>query len=65
MDCYATQLSLHRERGASAVEYGLLLAGVVAVIVLAVVAFGGSVADLFTESCEHITASTQTSGTCS
>ena len=31
------------ERGASAVEYGLLITGIAAVIVVAIYAFGGSV----------------------
>ncbi len=40
------------EEGASAVEYGLLVAGVAALIVLIVFAFGGVVKDkLFTTSC--------------
>ncbi|MFT3872203.1 MAG: Flp family type IVb pilin [Nocardioides sp.] len=41
------------ERGASAVEYGLLVAGIAAVIVVAVFAFGGMVSDVFdnTKSC--------------
>ncbi|MFT3872202.1 MAG: Flp family type IVb pilin [Nocardioides sp.] len=43
------------ERGASAVEYGLLVAGVAAVIAVAVFAFGGSVRDvLFSGSCDTI-----------
>ena len=43
------------ERGASAVEYGLLVAGIAAVIVGAVFAFGqGIFSDLFMETCESI-----------
>ncbi len=36
------------ERGASAVEYGLLVAGIAAIIVLAVFAFGHFVEGIFT-----------------
>ncbi len=42
------------ETGASAVEYGLLLAAVAAVIVIVVFALGGAVRDMFTESCATI-----------
>lgn len=38
------------ERGASAVEYGLLIAGVAALIVVAVFAFGGFVSSLFSDT---------------
>lgn len=51
-----------RERGATAVEYGLLLAGIVAVIVLGVYLFGGSVRGLFADSCSTITTYTTGSG---
>jgi len=39
------------ERGASAVEYGLLIAGIAAIIALVVYAFGGGVGGLFTDTC--------------
>ena len=55
---------IHRknEEGASAVEYGLLVAGVAALIVLIVFAFGNVVRDtLFTTSCN--TMANQTSST--
>jgi pilus assembly protein Flp/PilA len=48
---------LHRdrsERGASAVEYGLLIAGIAAMIVVAVFAFGGGANGLFHGSCTDI-----------
>jgi pilus assembly protein Flp/PilA len=49
------------ERGASAVEYGLLIAGIAALIVLAVYAFGGVVLhDLFENTCDSVGASTGT-----
>jgi pilus assembly protein Flp/PilA len=42
------------ERGASAVEYGLLIAGIAALIVVAVFAFGGGTNGLFHGSCSEI-----------
>jgi pilus assembly protein Flp/PilA len=42
------------ERGASAVEYGLLIAGIAAVIVVAVMALGPIVKDAFTKTCTNI-----------
>lgn len=42
------------ERGASAVEYGLLVAGIAAIIVVAVFAFGGLVEGIFNDTSEAI-----------
>jgi pilus assembly protein Flp/PilA len=42
------------EDGASAVEYGLMVAGVAALIVVVVFAFGSTIAGLFTNSCGTI-----------
>ena len=42
------------ERGASAVEYGLLVAGIAAVIVLVVIALGGKIKAAFTGTCSAI-----------
>jgi pilus assembly protein Flp/PilA len=51
------------ERGASAVEYGLLIAGIAALIVLVVYAFGGVVLnDLFRNTCNKVSASTNGPG---
>lgn len=44
------------EEGASAVEYGLLVAGIAAVIVAGVFAFGGFMNELMGDSCGTITA---------
>ncbi len=52
-------LAKMEERGASAVEYGLLIAGIAAVIVVAVMALGPVVNDAFESTCEEIN-----SGTC-
>jgi pilus assembly protein Flp/PilA len=50
------------ERGASAVEYALLITGIAAVIVIAVFALGVGVFGLFDDSCATI--GTQTGDTC-
>jgi pilus assembly protein Flp/PilA len=50
------------ERGASAVEYGLLIAGIAALIVVVVFAFGGVVDGIFSDTSSCI--STEGSGTC-
>jgi pilus assembly protein Flp/PilA len=51
------------ERGASAVEYGLLIAGIAAMIVVVVFAFGGGAKGIFHGSCSDIYQETST-GTC-
>jgi pilus assembly protein Flp/PilA len=52
------------EEGASAVEYGLLVALIAAVIVLIVLALGGVVKDAFQTTCDGITQASAISGTC-
>ena len=53
------------QRGASAVEYGLLIAGIAGLIVLVVYAFGGVVlADLFQSTCDDVSASVTSGGGC-
>ncbi|MGF1647950.1 MAG: Flp family type IVb pilin [Kineosporiaceae bacterium] len=42
------------DQGASAVEYGLLVAAIAAVIIVAVFAFGGFVRDVFDNTCETL-----------
>jgi pilus assembly protein Flp/PilA len=51
------------ERGASAVEYGLLIAGIAALIVVIVFAFGGVLKNIFGGTCNSIGTSAG-SGTC-
>jgi pilus assembly protein Flp/PilA len=53
------------ERGASAVEYGLLIAGIAALIVVAVFALGPVVKEAFTDTCTSIKAGGNTSAACS
>ncbi|GAA2116938.1 Flp family type IVb pilin [Nocardioides bigeumensis] len=51
------RVAKHSERGASAVEYGLLITGIAALIVIVVYAFGGQVEHLFSDTCGDIQAS--------
>jgi len=48
------------ERGASAVEYGLLIAGIAALIVVVVFAFGDSLRGIFSDTCSKVTVSAST-----
>ncbi len=52
------------DEGASAVEYGLLLAAVAAVIVAAVFLLGGAVHELFGTSCSTIQSQANTNANC-
>ena len=45
------------ERGASAVEYGLLVAGIAALVVVVVFALGGTIRDAFSSTNTTITTS--------
>ena len=42
------------ERGASAVEYGLLITGIAALIVIVVFAFGGVLKNIFSGTCKTV-----------
>ncbi len=44
------------ERGASAVEYGLLIAGIAALIVAVIFLFGAQVTSLYSGTCNNIAA---------
>jgi pilus assembly protein Flp/PilA len=54
----------HNDEGASAVEYGLIVFAIAALITVAVVSFGGAVRGLFEHSCSTIQAGTQSSASC-
>jgi pilus assembly protein Flp/PilA len=59
------RLAKMEERGASAVEYGLLIAGIAALIVVAVFALGPIVKEAFSDTCDEIVAgNTDISSTC-
>jgi pilus assembly protein Flp/PilA len=54
------------ERGASAVEYGLLIAGIAALIVIAVFALGPIIKEAFSDTCNAIdSGNTNITATCS
>ncbi len=54
------------ETGASAVEYGLLVAGIAALIVAVVFLFGGFIKGIFSSTCTTIASqSSNISGSCS
>ena len=52
------------DRGASAVEYGLLVAAIAAAVAVTVFLLGTVVEDTFSESCASIEAQAQTGITC-
>jgi pilus assembly protein Flp/PilA len=54
----------HTDEGASAVEYGLLVAAIAAVIIIVIFALGGVIKDVFSNTCSSIKASTTTTQTC-
>ena len=53
------------EDGASAVEYGLLVAGIAALIVAVVFLFGGLIKNVFSNTCTKINNSASLGQTCS
>ena len=55
------RLAKMEERGASAVEYGLLIAGIAALIVVAVFALGPIIKEAFSDTCDSIKAGSSTS----
>lgn len=57
------RLAKMEERGASAVEYGLLIAGIAALIIAVVFIFGGVIRDVFSKTCGTVKAG-GASGTC-
>ncbi len=48
-----------RDRGASAVEYGLMVAAIAALIVGVVFGLGGVVNEIFTDTCDTVRADAQ------
>jgi pilus assembly protein Flp/PilA len=50
------------EAGASAVEYGLLVAGIAALIVAVVFLFGGMISNTFSSTCDTIADGQTTAG---
>jgi pilus assembly protein Flp/PilA len=54
----------HDDTGASAAEYGLLIAGIAALLVVVLFALGGTVSRLFDRSCESVRAKAAPTETC-
>ena len=52
------------ERGASAVEYALLIVGIAAILAVVVYALGGLTDSMFTQTCTEIDSRTSSSGSC-
>jgi pilus assembly protein Flp/PilA len=52
------------ERGASAVEYGLLVAAIAAVIIVIVFALGNVIQEAFTDTCDTIRTETPVEAAC-
>jgi len=50
------------EDGASAVEYGLLVAGIAALIVAIVFVFGGMISGVFKDTCTKVSSGTVANG---
>jgi pilus assembly protein Flp/PilA len=64
MHAYIRKITRHaRDRGASAVEYGLLVAAIAAVIVGVVFGLGTLVKDAFSHTCTTISAGTKPTDT--
>jgi pilus assembly protein Flp/PilA len=57
-------LRVQSERGATAVEYGLMVALIAVVIIAAVTALGGVLNESFDDTCDQIAASPNISTTC-
>lgn len=57
-------LQKNDDEGASAVEYGLLVAAIAAIIILLVFALGGFVKGAFKQTCDAFDTNTTISGTC-
>lgn len=52
------------DAGASAVEYGLLIVAIAAVIVIIVFSLGGVVRDIFQGTCDSVNARASVASTC-
>ncbi|MGB8649203.1 MAG: Flp family type IVb pilin [Mycobacteriales bacterium] len=53
------------DEGASAVEYGLLVAAIAAVIVIIIFALGGVIKNVFEKTCDSVQAKAATTSSCS
>ena len=64
LELFRNLFSRNDEDGASAVEYGLLVAGIAALIVGIVFLFGNVIKDSFTSTCDTISTSGATTTQC-
>jgi pilus assembly protein Flp/PilA len=62
LEFFRTITSRRDEDGASAVEYGLLVAGIAALIVAVVFVFGGVIKDAFSGTCNTVAGHNTVSG---
>jgi len=65
MLAFIQKLTRRDEDGASAVEYGLLVAGIAALIVAIVFIFGGMISNVFSNTCAKINGGTASAASCS
>jgi len=59
-----TSRRIREENGASAVEYGLLVAGIAALIMTVVFLLGGTIKNTFSKTCGVVSSGGSTSSTC-
>jgi pilus assembly protein Flp/PilA len=59
-----TLMNARNDEGASAVEYGLLVAAIAAVIVIIVFALGGVIKNVFSKTCSSVSNGASVSATC-
>ena len=64
LDYVRQVMRARREDGASAVEYGLLVAAIAAVIVVIVISLGGIIRDAFQGTCDSLKDNVTTTETC-
>lgn len=68
LDFFRNLVAMRRDRneaGASAVEYGLLVGGIAAVVAAMVFFLGDNVSELFTDTCTSVSSTSQTTADCS
>jgi pilus assembly protein Flp/PilA len=58
------KLARRDEDGASAVEYGLLVAGIAALIVAVVFLFGGMIKNVFSNTCTKVATQSSVASSC-
>ena len=64
LEYFRSLINRRDEDGASAVEYGLLVAAIAAVIVLLVFALGGMIKGAFQTTCNSVKTGTASTATC-